>query len=106
MALAGSTPEELETLLEDAFLQQDVRAIAELFEAGGVLLTGSDVWQAASALCGQRFSFLANARLICRADDTAILLGTNAISVARRGRDGYWRFLFCYLGNTSEGDGQ
>ena len=104
MALAGSTPEELETLLEDAFLQQDVRAITELFEKNGVLLTGSGVQQTASVLCGHSYRFLADTRLVCRAGDTAILVGARVISVARRGRDGYWRYLFCHLSGITEGE--
>lgn len=106
MARAGSTPEELETLLEDAFLQHDVRAIAELFDTEGVLLTGSAVRHTASVLCGRQYSYLADNRLICRAGDTAVLLGADSVSVARRGPDGYWRYLFCHLDNISQGDDQ
>src|SRR5439155_2872295 len=56
----GDTPEELETLLEDAFLLRDADAVARLFEESSLLVTGEGsqqmrgrtaILRAASLLC-------------------------------------------------------
>ena len=40
MQVGASTPEELDTLLEDAFLTRDLLVIRGLFEEFGVLMAG------------------------------------------------------------------
>ena len=40
MTAGGRTPEELETLLEDALLMRDAEALTPLFEDAGVLVAG------------------------------------------------------------------
>ena len=40
MTAGALTPEELDTLLEDAFVVRDVAAVAELFEAHALLAAG------------------------------------------------------------------
>ena len=43
MTAGGRTPEELETLLEDALLMRDAEALTPLFEDASVLV--ADQWQ-------------------------------------------------------------
>jgi len=97
----GETPEELETLLEDALLLRDAHAAARLFEAGSLLVTGEGseyvrgrtaVLQVASRLCQNGSGYVADPRRVLQTRDTALLLGGSVIHVARRGPDGAWRF--------------
>jgi hypothetical protein len=99
MDAGAATPEELETLLEDAFLRRDASAVADLFEHAGVLVTDrpahgrSQIGRAVGSVCG----YLAEPRQVLQAGDTALLLGAGAVNVARRGCDGAWRFAICVL---------
>ena len=106
MGGGGKTPEELETLLEDALLLRDADAVSELFEDGGVLVT-CETWQrvqarenllqVATLLCQSRSGYLADPRRVLQAGDTALLLGDGVINVARRSKDGTWRFAISML---------
>jgi hypothetical protein len=99
MDAAAATPEELETLLEDAFLRRDASAVADLFEHSGVLVTDrpahgrTQIGHAADRVRG----YLAEPRQVWQAGDTALLLGAGAVNVARRECDGGWRFAICVL---------
>jgi hypothetical protein len=102
----GETPEDLETLLEDAFLLCDADAVARLFEDGSLLVTGEGshpvhgrdaIQRAASVLCHHGCAYLADPRRIFQTRDTALLIGDGVINVARRGQDGSWRFTVSVL---------
>jgi hypothetical protein len=102
----GDTPEELETLLEDAFLLCDADAVAPLFEDGGMLVIGDGsqqvrgreaILRAASLLRHHGCGYLADPRRVFQTRDTALLIGEGAINVARRGQDGSWRFAISML---------
>jgi len=104
----GQTPEELETLLEDAFLLCDADAIARLFEDGSLLVTGEGsrqvrgreaILHAASLLCHHGCGYLADPRRVFQTRDTALLIGEGVINVARRGQDGSWRYAISVLGS-------
>jgi hypothetical protein len=104
MRQAARTPEELETLFEDAFLTRDRGALAELFEDGAVLGDGSrearggdeiarlagDVWESDR-------TYLAEPRRVVQARNTGLVVATRGISVVRRGRDGAWRYAIALL---------
>jgi hypothetical protein len=103
---AGQTPEELETLLEDAFLLRDPSAVARLFEDGGLLVTGQaahlvpgadQILRLAEALCQEGRGYLAEPRRVFQARETALLIGDGVINVARRGPDGSWHFAIAVL---------
>ena len=103
----GETPEELETLLEDALLLRDADAVAQLFEDGSLLVTGGgsllvrgrdEILQVASLLCQNAHGYLADPRRVFQARDTALLIGEGVVNVARRGQDGTWRFAISMLG--------
>jgi hypothetical protein len=95
----GRTPEELETLMEDAILLGDSEVAASLFEANGVLLTDGATTPArgrraiARALedCAGRDIYVAAPRRVVQVEGLAVLVGADVINVARRGRAGRWR---------------
>ena len=102
----AQSPEELETLLEDAFLLRDADAVARLFEVDSVLITGDetlrlrrrdDVLRVMSLMCVDGYRYLADPRSVYQARDTALLIGDGIINVARRGQDGSWRFAISML---------
>lgn len=98
--VGGRTPEELESLLEDAIVLRDAPAVAALFERCGVLVAGSrapatgrgevvhataDLWS-----CG----YVAEPHRILRDHGLALVVGARSVTVARRGDDGVWRYAF------------
>jgi hypothetical protein len=106
MSPGGQTPEELETLMEDAFVLRDGQALAGLFEEQGVLVAGSVVLQAhgdeqiaeaAAQVWDKAGGYIATPRRIIQSRDTALLVGVGVINVARRGRDRSWRFAISLL---------
>jgi hypothetical protein len=99
------TPEELEMLLEDAFVTRDREALTELFEDGAVL-AADDVREArgegelartATALWDHDRTYVADPRKVLQARDTALVVADRGISVARRGSDGAWRYAIAVL---------
>lgn len=101
----GQTPEELETLLEDAVLLGDIGAVAELFHPGGMLVIGGappvrgrgPIRAAAAALCLHHPGYLAEPRRVLQLRDVALLIGPDVINLARRGDDSTWRYEICVL---------
>jgi hypothetical protein len=104
MRQGARTPEELETLFEDAFVIRDRAALAGLFEDGAVLGDGSrearggdeivllvsDIWESER-------TYLAEPRRIVQARDTGLIVATSGINVVRRGPDGGWRYAIALL---------
>jgi hypothetical protein len=106
MMPGASTPEELESLLEDGFVVADRLALAELFEPGGVLCAenwtseargSAQIGLAAAALCACGYSYIGEPRRVLQAGDTALVVGERAISVTRRGPDHRWRYAISLL---------
>jgi hypothetical protein len=105
--MAGArTPEELETLLEDAFVLRDADAVAQLFEARSVLVAGAgpretrgrgEIARVAAEMWGLRRTYLADPRRVLQVRDTALVVSSCAINVARRGADGSWRYTISVL---------
>ena len=101
----GQTPEELETLMEDAILLRDADAIAGLFQPGGLLaIAGTpqlrgrgQIREAVGALCLRRPGYLAEPRRVLQVRDVALLIGRDVVNLARRGDDGTWRYDICAL---------
>lgn len=107
MRPAGArSPEELETLFEDALVLHDAAAVEALFEPRAVLIAqgGSreahgcaDIARAmADVWVGER-TYLADPRQVVQARDTALVVGDGAIHVVRRGRDRSWRYAISLL---------
>jgi hypothetical protein len=104
MQQGARTPEELETLFEDAFVVRDGVALAELFEDGAVLggapgeARGSlQIGRLAAAMWEREYSYLADPGRVVQARDTALVLGRQGINVVRRRGDGSWLYAIALL---------
>lgn len=99
------TPEELETLFEDAFVTRDRAALAQLFEAGAVLTVGDgplarggeEIARLATAMWEGGRTYIADPRRVLQARDIALVVAERGISVVRRGSDGAWRYAISLL---------
>jgi hypothetical protein len=100
------TPEELETLLEDAFVLHDHQALTQLFEPGAMLLVAGrllgargrrQIAQVAAELWDSQRLYGADPRRILQVRDTALVLAGRTISVVRRTDDGSWRYAISLL---------
>lgn len=106
MSRGAQSPEELETLLEDAFVARDLEALAHLFEAGAVLAAGDGRQDArgreaiarwAAAAWARNRTYVAEPRRVLQARDTALVVADRGTTVVRRGRDGAWRYAIALL---------
>lgn len=88
------SPEELETLLEDALLQDDGESLRELFEHGRVRVTGTGavVEGGPAAAVLAEHGFVTSGSPVRVSPDIAIGSGP-VVTVSRRGVDHYWRLL-------------
>ena len=100
----ASSPEELETLLEDALLISDLDALVNLFEAGAVLTTTGDhsarnaemIAEIALATWSGEHSYVADTRAVIQARDIALVVTGRGVNVVRRGNDGAWRYAIVH----------
>jgi hypothetical protein len=100
------TPEELETLFEDAFVTRDAEALCGMFADGAVLAMGEgpdaargteEIGRLVAALWAGDRTYVAQPRRVVQARDTALVLADAAINVVRRGSDGAWRYAIALL---------
>jgi ketosteroid isomerase-like protein len=130
-AAGPRTPEELATELEDAFILRDPSGLAELFDERAVLSPresnvdvrgGEEIARFAAAHWEADHRYLAQARRVVQAGDTAAVVvdwslsgresadGADArgrgVDVLRRRSDGAWRYVISLLRvcEQSEGD--
>lgn len=105
MSAGARTPEELEALLEDALVLRDGEALAELFEAGAVLVAGGErparggeaiVRVALATWAGDR-TYVADPRRVVQARDLALIVAERSVNVVRRDSDGAWRYAIVLL---------
>ena len=115
MRPGARTPEELETLLEDAFVVRNGDALAELFEDGAVLVAddgtrqarGGEIARLASEMWERNRTYLADPRRVLQARNTALIVTTRGDNVVRRRSDGAWRYAIAVLSHddtTTEED--
>jgi hypothetical protein len=106
MGGGARTPEDLETLLEDAFVLRSGEAIAELFEDGAVVVAydgireargGPEIEHLVSEMWQRNRSYLAEPRRIVQAGNTALIMTERGANVVRRGTDGAWRYAIALL---------
>jgi hypothetical protein len=107
MRPGARTPEELETLLEDAYVLHDREALSRLFDDDAVLEDdghraqgGDEIARHATSMWVRERIYVADPRHVVQARDTALVVAEGAISVVRRGSDGAWRYAISLL--TSE----
>ncbi len=106
MRPGARTPEELETLLEDAFVFRDGEALAELFEDAAVVVAGDssreargvdEIARLASDMWERNRTYLADPRQVVQARNTGLIVAERGINVVRRGSDGAWRYAIALL---------
>jgi hypothetical protein len=106
----AGTPEELETLYEDAFVLRDRDAVAQLFDTGAVLVVGDESTEArgaeeiarlAAAMWDRDQTYLAAPRRVLQAHDTTLVVADGAINVLRRRSDGKWRYAISLLNDDT-----
>jgi hypothetical protein len=115
MSTGARTPEELETLFEDAFVTRDAEALSAIFADGAVLALRADanaargpteIGRLAAALWDADRTYVAAPRRVVQARDIALVLADGAINVVRRGSDGAWAYAIALLSlgptNTKE----
>ena len=112
MQRGAQTPEELESLFEDAFVVRDTRAVADLFEDGAVLDAtageargGEQIGRLVAAIWDGDYCHLADPVRVVQARDTALVLGPRGVSVVRRRGDGRWLYLISLL-DTHPNEGE
>ena len=101
MPTPPSTFGELDTLLEDATLLGDAAAVAALFEPAG-LLAGPTVARGRTAIArvaatAWRDGYVADPRRVLRVHGLAVVAGPRAVTVARCGADGGWRYAIAVV---------
>jgi hypothetical protein len=103
MGHGARTPEELETLFEDAFLLRDTAALCSLFEGGGTLVADglaevhcADLERVVTVLLARDVGYVAQVRRIVQARDTALVLSDDAVNVVRRD-NGLWHYAIAVL---------
>lgn len=110
MSDSAHTPEELETLFEDALLLRDGPALIRLFDDGAALVA-HDAGTARG--CGEiarlaletwhgNATYVADPRWVVQAHDLALIVAGAAINVARRGHDGIWRYAIVFANLRNE----
>ena len=110
----ANTPEELESLLEDALVIGDLEALAGLFDDGAVLVPagegveargGREIARSAAAMADRGYAYIADLRRVLQARDTALVVAEHGVHVLRRGTDGMWRYAISLLDmHSTEGD--
>jgi quercetin dioxygenase-like cupin family protein len=94
------TPEELETLFEDALLVRDHKVLTALFESGATLVMSSDepvrggeaIARAALASRNGIGAYVADPRGVLLARNSALVVTDRGVNVMHRGDDGAWRY--------------
>lgn len=105
MTRAARTPEELDALLEDAFVLHDRDACRALFADGAVLehaegaaaRGGDEIARAITELWARERTYVSVPRRVLQARGTALVVSEAAIHVVRRERDRTWRVAISLL---------
>jgi len=95
----AATPEELETLFEDALVIRDRASLAALFEEGAMLVAGDrrpargeEIARLALATWDGDHTYVADPRRVLMARDIALIVAERGANVMRRCHDGAWRY--------------
>ncbi len=104
MSAGARTPEELETLFEDAFVLGDRQELGALFDDGGVLaVAGGEargrvaIARAAGELWVRGETYVGGPRRVVQARDTALIVTRDGVHVVSRRHDGTWRLAISLL---------
>ena len=99
------TPDELDALLEDAFVLRDRRALAALFESDALLVDAAagqargagEIASWATETWKRGVTYVAAEPRVLQAGRTALVLSPDGIAVARRHDDRAWRYAIALL---------
>jgi ketosteroid isomerase-like protein len=99
------TPDELDALLEDAFVLRDRRAVAALFESDALLVDAAagqargsaEIASWATETWKRDVTYAAAEPRVLQAGDTALVLTPDGIGVARRQNHRAWRYAIALL---------
>lgn len=105
MTAGARTPEELDTLFEDAFVLRDRALLGELLDDGAVLAEADGVHARGAEAIGQAVAelwardriYVARPRRVLQTRDTALVVADAGIHVLRRAGDGAWRAAISLL---------
>jgi hypothetical protein len=106
MDAGARSPEELDSLVEDAFLLRDQAQLCSLFDKSAVLAEAGAgrearglhaIGCAAAALWSDQRSYIGGDRRVLQVRGTALVVAASAVHVARRDRDGTWRLAISLL---------
>jgi hypothetical protein len=105
MTAGARTPEELDCLLEDAFVLRDRAVAGTLFDDRAVLLDargaeargGEAIGRVLAELWTHDRTYVARPRRVLQARDLALLVSDAAVHVLRRSADGTWRAAMSLL---------
>ncbi len=103
MRVSARSPEDLEMLLEDAFVLRDKHALADLFETGAVVAAANGEHQVAEL--GDaiwELGYCSDPWRIIQSGATALIVGTGTINVLHRGTDGSWRYVICLFDSQTK----
>jgi SnoaL-like protein len=107
--MGARSPEELETLLEDAFVLHQPEDIGPLFEPGAVLVADNarreargraEIERVAEDLFATACEYVADPRRVVQVGDIAVVQGRRATTVMRRGADRCWRYVVACLNDA------
>jgi ketosteroid isomerase-like protein len=112
----AQTPDELDALLEDAFVLRDRRALAALFENDALLVDAAagqargagEIASWATETWKHGITYVSAERRVLQARNTALVLTPEGIGVARRHGDRAWRYAIALvsLDNPTEKEEQ
>jgi hypothetical protein len=104
VTVGAPTPEDLDTLLEDAFVLRDATAVASLFEPDAVVATGDAASARGAAIAAfvaglwaRDVTYVPGPRRVLQARDTALIVTEHAIGVVHRAADERWRYAIALL---------
>lgn len=114
LSIDARTPEELETLFEDALVLRDDAAVAALFEEGAVLLAGGAqpvrggeaIAELTLATWTGDITYFADPQLVMQARDLALIVAAGGTSVARRSGSGAWKYAIALLAVDTGTEGE
>jgi ketosteroid isomerase-like protein len=107
MRPGARSPEELELLLEDAFVIGDAAAVADLFDHDAVLVSGStagpargraEIASLATTMRQHGFTYLTEPRRVVQTADMTLLLAAGTVNVMRRDPRLGWLYAISLLG--------
>lgn len=110
-AIGGAqSPEELETLFEDALLMRDREALAGIFDVDAVLATPrADIAHGSPRIVPLALAtwpydrpYTAGPQSVIQAPTLALVVSSHGINVARRGPDGSWRYAIVFDARSRE----